>query len=109
MCWTGTSSRLSRAKIWSKPLMWMISLAALISRSAILVSEFVDLGGEDEVVLCETAGSVGPEVDLQRSVAEVEVGVVAFGLGDQSDAVDQLDAGHEALEAQGPGEDQMVF
>src|SRR5260370_21195764 len=49
------------------------------------------------------------QVDLQGAVGEVKVGVVALLLGDGGHLVDQLDAGHEALEAEGLGEVALSF
>src|SRR2546425_3145641 len=51
---------------------------------------------------------MSPEIDLQRPVAEVKVGVVAFGLRDWCDGVDQVDARHEALEPDGLGQLEVV-
>jgi len=60
--------------------------------------DLVDLGGQHEVILGQPTRGVGPQLDPERPVGEVEVGVVTLGLGDRRDPVDQLDPGHEALE-----------
>src|SRR4029077_21066818 len=64
----------------------------------------VDLCGEDEVVVREPAGGVSGQVDPQRTVGQVEVGVVALLLRQLGDLVDQPDPSHEALEAVGLGQ-----
>src|SRR5581483_6477419 len=51
----------------------------------------VDLCRQDEVVLGEAAGDVGGEVDGQRAVGKMKVGMVAFSFGDCGDPVDQVD------------------
>lgn len=48
----------------------------------------VDLCRQDEVVFGQPTRRVGPEHDLQRAIGEVEVRVVAFGLGDRGYPVD---------------------
>src|SRR5207237_860505 len=71
--------------------------------------DLVDLGGNYKVVLGQAARDVGPEVDPKRAVGEVEVGVMGFGLGDRGDAVDELNAWHEALEPESASELEVAF
>lgn len=58
----------------------------------------VDLGGQDEIVLRQPADGVRPQLDPCVAVAfEMDVGMVAVGLGDLSHAIEKRHAGHKVL------------
>ena len=58
----------------------------------------VDLGGKDEVVLREAAHGVGPDLDPNvPETRQVDLGMMAFLFGNLGHAIDEVDAGLEAL------------
>src|SRR5438270_5644189 len=89
-----------------------ITAASDSSRSKLLRLRrvtLVDLCRQDEVVLGEASGDVRRELDLQRAVGQLKIGMVAFRFGQRGDPVDQVDAGHEALELEGAGDDRPAI
>ena len=50
----------------------------------------IDLGGQDEVVFRETVDGVGPDVEADPVIVDVDVGVVAFFLGEIGHPVHEL-------------------
>src|SRR6266542_1657423 len=66
-----------------------------------LLLQLIDLGSEDEVVLGEAVGGVGPDHDADFAPFDVEVWVVALTLGDARDLVNKVDGWHEAVELEG--------
>src|SRR5579859_2007338 len=69
--------------------------------------DLIDLGRQDEVVVGEPAGGVGPQLHRDVAPPQEQIRMVALRLGDRGDAVDEIEGGHEALELDGPGQ-QLV-
>src|SRR5206468_12369336 len=85
-----------------------ITAASDSSRSKLLRLRrvtLVDLCRQDEVVLGQAAGDVGRELDGQRAVGEMKIGMVAFRFGQGGDPVDEVDPRHEPLELEGAADD----
>ncbi len=66
--------------------------------------QILDLGGEVEVFLGDSAGVVGDESEADAVVADVYVGVVAGFFGEFADPIDEAERGDEAFELEGADE-----
>ena len=60
--------------------------------------------GEDEVHGGNAAGVVGGESEGDFVIADVDVGVVVGGFGEEGELVNEVDGGEEVYELEGAGE-----
>jgi hypothetical protein len=67
----------------------------------------IDLGRQDEVIFSQPPDRVGPNVNLDLSPSQADIGVVIFPLGDFAHLIDKLESLSEIRELENLG--QMVF